>query len=62
LTPDSELEGRLRDAGALFIEAHDRAELAIREAADAGMSAQAISEVSGLSRRTVSAFLHRDPD
>jgi predicted transcriptional regulator len=52
-----ELERRLREAGLVFIEAHDRAALAIREAADAGMNAEAIAQTSGLSPATVLAFL-----
>jgi len=55
--PDTDVERRLREAGAGFIEAHDSAEAAIRDAAHAGMSAEAIAQVSGLSTETVSAFL-----
>lgn len=52
-----ELEHRLREAGVVFIDAHDRAALAIREASDAGMDAETIAHKSGLSPATVSAFL-----
>jgi hypothetical protein len=55
--PETEIERRLRDAGAVFIEAHDGAALVIREAADAGMPTEAISHVSGLSHETVATFL-----
>ncbi len=55
--PESDIERRLRVAGASFIEAHDAAAEAIREARSAGMSAEEISEVSGLSAETVGAFL-----
>jgi len=55
--PDADIERRLREAGGRFIEAHDDAEAAIREAADAGFEPDAISRVSGLSAATVSAFL-----
>jgi len=55
--PDTEIERRLREAGAAFIEAHERAARAIREAADAGMPDEAISHVSELSPETVRAFL-----
>ena len=55
--PDTEIEQRLRDAGAVFIDAHDKAADAIREARSAGMSAEAISQVGGLSAETVAAFL-----
>jgi hypothetical protein len=60
--PDVEIERRLREAGAVFIEAHDRAALVIREAADAGMPADAISRVSGLSGETVAVFLRSGAD
>jgi hypothetical protein len=57
-TPDVvELERRLREAGANFIEAHDRATLAIDAASDAGMDAEAIARASGLSAATVRVFL-----
>jgi len=46
-----ELERRLREAGAAFIEAHDRAALAIHQASNAGMNADAIARMSGLSPR-----------
>jgi hypothetical protein len=55
--PDTEIERRLREAGAAFIEAHERASDAIREAAGAGMPDEAISNVSELSPETVRAFL-----
>jgi predicted transcriptional regulator len=60
--PETEVEQQLREAGAVFIEAHDRAALAIREAADAGMVAEEIAKVSGLSPETVAAFLRAGPD
>jgi hypothetical protein len=60
--PDTEIEQRLREAGTVFIEAHDRAALAIREAADAGVPAEAISHISGLSHETVAAFLRASAD
>ena len=52
-----DLERRLREAGVVFIDAHDRAALAIREASDAGMNAETIAQTSGLSPATVRAFL-----
>jgi hypothetical protein len=52
-----ELERRLQEAGVVFIEAHDRAAIAIREASDAGMNAEAIAKTSRLSPATVLAFL-----
>jgi len=52
-----ELERRLREAGAAFIEAHDRAALAIREASHASMNTEAIAHTSGLSPATVRIFL-----
>ena len=55
--PETEIERRLRVAGATFIESHDAAAEAIREARSAGMSAEEIAEVSGLSAETVTAFL-----
>lgn len=55
--PDTEIEQRLREAGAVFIDAHDKAADGIREARSAGMSEEAISQVSGLSAETVAAFL-----
>jgi hypothetical protein len=60
--PDTKIEQRLREAGAVFIEAHDRATLAIREAANSGMPAEAISHTSGLSHETVAAFLRASAD
>jgi predicted transcriptional regulator len=51
------IEQQLREAGTLFVDAHDKAAVAIRSAADAGMSAQTIARVSGLSPDTVGAFL-----
>jgi len=54
---DTEIERSLREAGGEFIESHEKAGAAIREAVRAGMSAQTISDVSGLSPETVSAFL-----
>jgi predicted transcriptional regulator len=55
-----ELERRLTEAGAVFIEAHDRAALAIREASQAGMTAEAIAQTSGLSAETVRVFLRAE--
>jgi hypothetical protein len=52
-----EIELRLREAGRGFIESHDRTAVVIREAADLGMPAEAIADVSGLSPQTVAAFL-----
>jgi hypothetical protein len=52
-----DLDKRLLEAGVVFIEAHDRAALVIREASDAGMSAQTIAQTSGLSLATVRIFL-----
>jgi hypothetical protein len=60
--PDTEIEQRLGEAGAVFIEAHDRAARVIREAADAGMPAEAISQLSGLSLETVAIFLRASTD
>jgi predicted transcriptional regulator len=54
---NAELERRLREAGAAFIEAHDRAALAIREASHVGMTVDAIAHKSGLSHATVRIFL-----
>jgi hypothetical protein len=54
---DTDVEQRLRDAGGEFIAAHDKAEAAIREAAGVGISAETISDASGLSPETVRAFL-----
>jgi hypothetical protein len=54
---ETEIEHTLREAGAAFIEVHEQAARAIREAADAGMPAEAISHVSRLSPETVRAFL-----
>jgi hypothetical protein len=55
--PDTEIERRLQEAGAVFTVAHERAARAIREAADAGMPDEAISHVSELSPETIRAFL-----
>jgi hypothetical protein len=55
--PESEIQRRLRAAGATFVEAHDAAAEAIRDARSAGMSPEEISAVSGLSAETVAAFL-----
>jgi hypothetical protein len=55
--PDTDIERRLRETGAAFIEAHDEAAAAIREADRAGMPAAAISHLSGLSAETVARFL-----
>ena len=55
--PDTEIERRLREAGAAFIEAHERAARAIRDAADGGMPDEVILQVSELSAETVRAFL-----
>jgi hypothetical protein len=52
---DTEIERGLREAGGEFIESHDEAGAAIREAVGAGMSAETISDLSGLSPETVSA-------
>jgi hypothetical protein len=60
--PDTQIERRLREAGAVFIEAHERAARAIREAAAAGMPDEAISHVSELSSETVRAFLRAGTD
>jgi predicted transcriptional regulator len=54
---DADVERRLREVGREFIEVHERAAVAIAEAAEAGMAPDAISRVSGLSSQTVSAFL-----
>lgn len=54
---ESELEQRLAQAGSAFIAAHERAALAIRQAADEGMAGEAIARVSGLSPETVALFL-----
>jgi catechol 2,3-dioxygenase-like lactoylglutathione lyase family enzyme len=58
-TAEIDIERRLREAGSEFIESHDRTEAAIRAAAQAGMTEEAIARVSGLSHRTVAAFLHK---
>lgn len=55
----SELERRLRETGSEFIESHQQAETAIREAARSGMPPEAIAHVSGLSPETVGAFLRQ---
>jgi hypothetical protein len=54
---ESEIERRLREAGGEFITSHRMTETAIRAAADAGMPAETIARVSGLSPETVGAFL-----
>lgn len=54
---NSNIEQELRKVGAEFIEAHEQAAVVIREAASAGMSAEVISQTSGLSLETVRAFL-----
>jgi hypothetical protein len=56
------LERQLREAGAVFIEAHDRAALAIREASRGGMNPEAIAQTSGLSPETVDIFLRADAE
>jgi len=55
--PETEIERRLRQAGAEFIESHRIASGAIRAAAEVGMAPEAIAHVSGLSLETVRAFL-----
>jgi hypothetical protein len=59
---DADFERRLREAGREFIKAHDRTAVVIREAAEAGMSPDAISQASDLSSQTVSAFLQASRD
>ena len=59
---DADFERRLREAGREFIKAHDRTAVVIREAAEAGMSPDAISQASELSSETVSAFLRASRD
>jgi predicted transcriptional regulator len=54
---NAEIMRRLRETGAAFIEAHDRAALAIREASHAGMTVEGIAHTSGLSHATVDLFL-----
>lgn len=62
-TPDLvKLSRRLREAGREFIKAHDRTAVVIQEAAEAGMSPDAISQASELSSETVSAFLRAGRD
>jgi len=56
---ETDIERRLREAGSEFIDSHGRADAAIREAVGAGMGADAIVRVSGLSRPTVDAFLQQ---
>jgi hypothetical protein len=56
---DTDIERRLREAGSEFIEAHRKAEVAIREASTAGMLPELIAHVSGLSPETVAAFLRQ---
>jgi hypothetical protein len=57
-----DIERRLREMGRGFIESHDRIAIVIREAADLGMPAEAIADVSGLSSQTVAAFLRSRAD
>ncbi len=59
---EPDLQQRLRKLGREFIESHDRAGEAIREAARAGMAPDAISHLSGLSPETVAAFLQANRD
>jgi hypothetical protein len=54
---ETDIEQRLHEVGGEFITAHDRAEATIREALRVGMSAETISDASGLSPETVRAFL-----
>ncbi len=54
---DTDIEHRLREVGGEFIKAHGKAEAVIREAVGVGMSADMISNASGLSPDTVGAFL-----
>jgi hypothetical protein len=54
---DTDIERRLRDAGAKFIAAHDETQIAVRQAASVGMPVETIAQVSGLSLQTVQAFL-----
>lgn len=54
---ETEIEQRLHEAGREFIAAHDRVETIVREALEAGMSAETLSDASGLSPETVRAFL-----
>jgi hypothetical protein len=56
---DTDIERRLREAGSEFIEAHRKAEAAIREATAAGMPPESIAHVSGLSPETVAAFVRQ---
>lgn len=56
---DIDIERRLREAGSEFIEAHRKAQVAIREASTAGMPPEPIALVSGLSPATVAAFLRQ---
>jgi len=56
---DIDIERRLQRAGRDFIEAHRKAEAAIREAAAAGMTPESIAHVSALSPETVAAFLRQ---
>jgi hypothetical protein len=53
------IERGLREAAAEFIESHRRTEVAISEAASAGMTSEVIAHVSGLSPETVDAFLRQ---
>jgi len=52
----SSVERELREAGSEFIASHQRTEDAIRAAVSAGMPAQEIARLSGLSSPTVDAF------
>jgi|GEM_PF-3338377 hypothetical protein len=56
---DTDIERRLREAGSEFIEAHRKAEAAIREATAAGLPPEPIVHISGLSPETVAAFLRQ---
>jgi hypothetical protein len=56
---DIDIERRLREAGREFIEVHRKAEVAISEAATAGMPPEPIARISGLSAETVAAFLRQ---
>lgn len=56
--PSTEIERSLREAGADFIESHERAAAAIHAAAASGMSPEEIARASGLALETVQAFLH----
>lgn len=60
--PETDIERRLREAGHGFIESHDKTAIVILEAADLGMPAEAIADLSGLSLQTVAAFLRARAD